>query len=108
MLNDEHVLTLAEAPKLLPGRPHASSLWRWCRKGIKARNGTIIRLEHRRLGGRVLTSAEALDRFGAALAEADVSYFDEAPGPRPSATRAPRQRERDMAQAEAELAEAGL
>ena len=68
MLADETLLTLAEAAAKLPRRNgrkiHASSVWRWARKGVSG-----VRLEARRLGGCFFTSVEALDRFSAQLAE---------------------------------------
>jgi hypothetical protein len=69
MLENETVLTLADAaaklPKMHGKRPHIATLWRWITYGIRG-----VRLESRRLGGRFVTSIEALDRFGKALAEA--------------------------------------
>lgn len=71
MLSDEIVITLAEAAALLPRRRgkrvHASTLWRWARRGIAG-----VRLEHRRLGGQIVTSLEAIDRFGDALAQREL------------------------------------
>ncbi|MCO6436785.1 MAG: DUF1580 domain-containing protein [Phycisphaerae bacterium] len=68
-------LTLAEASKDVPGHPHVSCVWRWCRKGVKTRGGQTIRLEHCRLGGRIFTTAAWLADFGQRLAEADAEYF---------------------------------
>ena len=70
MLLDENLITLAEAAEHLPRingrRIHVSSLHRWRVNGIRG-----IRLETRRLGRRVVTSVEALERFSRALAELD-------------------------------------
>jgi hypothetical protein len=68
----ETTLSLAEAAKLVPparsgNRRHLSTLLRWITKGAKAPDGSIIRLEARRLGGRWLTSREALQRFSDSL-----------------------------------------
>ena len=67
MLN-ETVVTFPEAAKRLPTingkNVHASSVWRWARKGVRG-----VYLESRRLGGRYLTSLEALERFTEKLAE---------------------------------------
>ena len=68
-----HLLTLAAAAKLLPDPPHPSALWRWARRGLRARDGSLIRLEHFRIGGRIYTTEAALEAFGRALAEADVA-----------------------------------
>ncbi len=69
-------LTLSQAAQLLPGRPSACAVWRWGRKGIKARGGERVKLQHIRLGGRVYTRSDWLEEFGKRLAEADVAHFD--------------------------------
>lgn len=84
MLKGEQMLNLKDAADLVPSRPHFSALWRWCRRGVLARNGRRVYLEHRRYGSRLFTTAEALDRFGAELAEADTHAAD---GTRASPTR---------------------
>jgi hypothetical protein len=52
-----------------------STLWRWMRRGCKARNGQTIRLEHRRVGGTLTTTRADLERFFCALAAADLESF---------------------------------
>lgn len=68
MLTSETIVSFAEAAARLPRingkKIHASSLWRWARNGIRG-----VRLETRHLGGRVVTSMEALERFSKELAE---------------------------------------
>jgi hypothetical protein len=71
MLSSEHRVTLCEAAKRTPGRPDASTLWRWCRKGHRG-----VRLEYLRFGRRIFTSIEALDRFAAAVAAMDAPIKD--------------------------------
>ena len=72
MLSSEKIVSFTEASKLLPvingRRIHPSALWRWARKGVKG-----VRLETRRLGGRFVTSMEAIERFSKALAEVDAA-----------------------------------
>lgn len=103
MLTDETVLTFTEAAKLLPKlngkRPHASSVWRWARKGVQG-----VRLETRRIGGRFVTSVEALERFTQALADIDLPDTP-APPPKP---RTPRARARAVEKAEGECTAAGI
>ena len=69
-VENETLLTLTEATKVLPkvnGRkPAVSTLWRWCRRGLRG-----VRLEYLRIGRNIVTSPQALHRFFAALAEAD-------------------------------------
>ncbi|MFG0331700.1 MAG: DUF1580 domain-containing protein [Phycisphaerales bacterium] len=69
-------ISLAQAARLCPNRPSPSTIWRWARRGLKARNGRRIRLHHIRCGGRVYTTSEALDEFFQALAAADCDHFD--------------------------------
>lgn len=58
----EDVLTLQDARKELAQvtgrRPDKTTLYRWCLKGVR---GT--KLEHIRLGDRILTSRQAITRF---------------------------------------------
>ncbi len=110
MLSQETVLSLSEAARLLPTRPHGSTLWRWARKGVKSRAGRRIRLEHIRIGHRVFTSIEALDRFVSAVADADVEHFElqTERSPVKLDRRSLAQKQRDMAEAEAELATEGI
>jgi len=67
-INQETLYTLTEATKHLPtlnGRKvSANAMWRWCAKGIQG-----VHLDHVRLGGRICTSVEALNRFANTLAE---------------------------------------
>ena len=66
MTEGERMMTLGDAAKLLCPQPSVSTLWRWCRRGVRG-----VRLEYRRLGRRIVTSAQAIERFGSALAEKD-------------------------------------
>jgi hypothetical protein len=70
------LVSLSTAAKYCPGRPNASTLWRWARKGIKARSGARIRLEHRRVGGKIFVTIDSLNRFFENVAGADVEYFE--------------------------------
>lgn len=65
-------LTLAQATHLFADPPYPSTVWRWCRKGLRARNGELVRLAHVRIGRKIYTTVEAIAEFGRALAEADV------------------------------------
>jgi hypothetical protein len=91
----EKLLSFPQATIFLQSHPHICTLHRWRLRGI-----TGIRLETVRIGGRRFTSREALERFNAAVtAAADGT---------PAQTRTPRRRQRDIARAEKELAEAGI
>jgi hypothetical protein len=71
-LSTEATLTLADAAKLLPsvrmGRPVSyQCVLRWVKEGSRRSDGRIVKLEAVRLGGRLITSKEALQRFAEAL-----------------------------------------
>ena len=72
-LGRERPISFNEASKFLPNdyRPHASTWWRWWRVGLK--NGKQrIHLETVVLGNRRFTTAEAVQRFAAALRESTM------------------------------------
>ena len=112
----EELFTLTQATKVMPRvggrRPAVSTLWRWCRKGIKG-----VHLEYLRVGRNIVTSREALLRFFAALADADeqldevrfadpvIRHNQRSPSKR---RRSSTERQRAIEQAERELAEAGI
>lgn len=105
MLTNESILTLSEAAAKLPPsggrRVNVSTLWRWAFKGVSG-----VKLEVLRLGGRTVTSLEALERFGRALAEVPPrsrrTYSKNHSG------RTPGQRERALADAAKTLERAGI
>jgi hypothetical protein len=92
----ENYITLTEAAKIAPGRPSTNCIWRWCRRGVKSRNGERVRLQHVRIGGMIYTTPAWLEQFGHTLADADAKYFDlcEAAADAAAATEAPRRRRR--------------
>jgi hypothetical protein len=71
-LSNESTLSLTQAAELLPpgrggARPTLGCVLRWILKGAKGPAGEFVRLEAVRLGGRWLTSREALQRFAERL-----------------------------------------
>jgi len=97
-LTEEQVVTLSAATKFLPMRrggkkAHPSTLFRWASHGCRG-----VRLEIVQVGGSKCTSREAIQRFCDRL-----THGGSAPS---SAT--PRQRQRRIEQANAELAKAGI
>lgn len=67
-LRNETVISLSQAARMLPparrGRPVTiSCVLRWLLNGVKLPSGGVVRLEAIRVGGRWLTSVEALERF---------------------------------------------
>ncbi len=109
-------LTLSEVARSAPGKPTTNCIWRWCRKGVKARTGQRVHLDHVRVGGKVLVPRDAPDRFFKALANADAAHFsrDSAQPSRPPRPdrrtvrgRTALQRQRAIQRAEKRLASAG-
>ena len=110
----EELFTLTEATKIMPRvngrRPAVSTLWRWCRKGLRG-----VRLEYLRIGRNIVTSRQALLRFFANLADAD-SNADESASAVPLAAKNRRflskgkslARRKSIERAEAILEEAGI
>lgn len=84
----DEVLSLSEAAAAVPalkGRKklHPSTLWRWCRRGVKTRAGHRVRLRHARYGGIIGVTRADLSAFFNEVAEADLEHFDDALPPTP-------------------------
>ena len=97
-IETERMVPLAQSPKHIPGRPNASTPYRWATVGV--RGG--IRLETVVVGGKRFTSIEAIQRF--IRATTANSPGASAPVPRPTS----RQREAAIRKAERELRAAGV
>jgi hypothetical protein len=102
----ETMLSLAQAARRFPaGRKGApvslSCVLRWILQGAKAPDGTVVRLEGVRVGGRWLTSVEALARFAERLTPRREGVGEPAP-------RTPTQRRRAAERAERELERLGI
>ena len=112
MHDRQKYITLKQAAEIAPGQPSGNCLWRWCRKGVVARNGQTVRLQHIRIGGKLFTTAAWVDEFGRLLAEADANYFklDTSPAvPLPAAhARSDKQRQAAVERANRELKEMGV
>ncbi len=105
--NVEQLLSLTDAAKRVPriGRRkvHTSTIYRWCRRGIRG-----VHLEYVRVGHRMATSSEALTRFFNRLAEADKQIRPENPARSPRVSPTTAERARQITEAERKLDEAGL
>jgi hypothetical protein len=106
-LKSETTIALAGAARLLPparlDRPvTVSCVLRWILDGVRLPSGEVIRLQAIRVGGRWLTSVEALQRF----AEQQTPKLDAAESPPRPRTAA--QRERADKRAAAELDRMGI
>ena len=92
-LKFEKLITLAEASRLLPGRPSVPTIWRWRNKGVRGR-----KLESVIVGGKCYTSVEAIQRFAQQQGETNSQPI----------LRTPAARERAISRAERELSDAGI
>src|SRR5215469_14871023 len=102
----EKALRLNEIAKLAgtgrTGGPTSTvTVCRWILKGLRDPSGLVVKLEAIRVGGHLVSSAEAFQRFCESL----TPRFGDEPAPAP---RTPGKRERAVARAKAELAEAGI
>lgn len=64
----EDLLSLAQATRQLPTRPNVSTVWRWAKRGV---GGT--KLETIKIGGKQLTSLQAINRFLVATNRQDAT-----------------------------------
>ena len=108
MIENEQKISLTEAVKHWPGRPHVSAIWRACRRGIRAANGKRVYLDHARWGAKIFTSREAIERFGRQLAEFDAEHFRTKPSTQKVPRRRYRNRTKAIAAAKARVARNGI
>jgi hypothetical protein len=54
----QNALSINEIAKLVPGRPHTATIWRWITRGVKGRKLASITV-----GGRRLVTLAALEEF---------------------------------------------
>jgi hypothetical protein len=66
---------MCRAAKLFPGDPSYACIWRWCRRGCKARNGERVYLRSVRVGGKLYTTKQWAEQFLADLAAKDCERF---------------------------------
>ncbi len=108
----ETVLSFSQAARRLPpfrgSRPVASAtIWRWVSEGVRLPDGTRLKLEAVRLGGRWVTSLEALGRFSDKQTQAQSTQIPLS-GHEPESLRTPAQREKASQRASAELEALGM
>ena len=68
-MQDEYYLTLAEAARHLPNKPHPSTVYRWYAKGIRC-GDTQVYLDARPFGKKLYVTLKAVYEFTANVAEA--------------------------------------
>lgn len=85
-------------------RANPSTVWRWCRKGIRG-----VRLQYARLGRKIVTSRQAIARFATELAALDETVPDSQPQKlHPGADRTPDARSAAAEAADRRLSAAGI
>jgi hypothetical protein len=107
-IKTEPLIPIATVTHIVPparsGREtHLSTILRWILRGTKAPDGTVVRLEAVRLGGRWMTSREALQRFAERLTPRLAGDTEETSTPR-----SPSARRRAHARATKELEQHGI
>ncbi len=91
----EKAIPISKAPKHVPGRPHAATIWRWHQRGVRG-----VKLETFVAGGRRFTTEEAIERFiHRTTAAQDGTPVESVPC---------RKRQAAIEKAEAELEAAGI
>ncbi len=78
LIDRTDLLSLSEAARRLPGRPHRCTLWRWHRHGIETPAGRV-RLHIIRLGRKVLVAPEDIATFSRSLTTAAARTFEPRP-----------------------------
>ena len=57
MLNTNYI-SMAKAAQLIPGRPNASTVWRWANQGVRG-----VKLRSVRSGNKILTTPQWVEEF---------------------------------------------
>jgi len=91
-MESDDLLTLSEAARTVPRPVSPSTIFRWHRSGIRARNGERVRLEAMRYGGRLFVARGELENFARRLARADAAADDAEDDQRARATARPASR----------------
>ena len=74
-MNSKESISLADAARLIPNRSSPNTVWRWCRRGLKLRNGERIRLSYTQVGGRIFTTPADVVEFLERVTVADAEFF---------------------------------
>lgn len=90
-LSSETVIPLRDGAKHCPGRPHISTFYRWMQRSQNP-------LETIKVGGRIYTSVEAIQRFAERCSNPGVA----------TNVRTSKQRQREIQHATTELTKVGI
>jgi len=70
-------ISLAEAAELLPTRPAACTVWRWCTKGLYVRRtGQVVRLRCVFIGRKMFTTPDSVEEFIHRLTAARMGRYE--------------------------------
>jgi hypothetical protein len=110
-ITTEQAIGLHEASRLYPsfrnGRPtHISTPLRHITRGVRLSNGQVVRLEGARLGGRWITTIEAVERFMQRLTAGAVGSAHDSQASTTTVTT--RRRRQELDRVDRELSEAGF
>ena len=94
-IQNETLMTVREISESLPTHPHIGTIWRWYARGLHG-----IRLDTVMIGGRRMSSREAMQRF----TEQTTAHRDGTPTPSQTA----KQKQRSLDDADKTLREAGI
>jgi Protein of unknown function (DUF1580) len=83
---------------------HFTSVYRLMNRGVKAPDGQRVYLEHLRVGGKLITSLEAIERFVAATNGVDLDGAELIEALPASS----KQRAKELAEIDRQLAAAGI
>ena len=104
-ISTEQLIALKDVAKRIPGRggrpTNFATIWRWIMKGSIAPGGNRVRLRAARIGGKWVTSIEAVQEFLQAL----TPRFGEEP---PNLVRSATKRKTADERASKQLEEAGI
>lgn len=109
---EQELISLKQAAATYPADVSYSSLLRWYRTGLPCPNGERLYLEGRRIGEKIFTTRQWLDRFIEERTRYDVAERDERMEPplpiRPRRRRTTKERERAVERSIAYLEQHGI
>jgi hypothetical protein len=65
----ERRVGMAEAGRFVGPKTHATTVTRWCLRGVRLPDGRVLKLEHFRCVGKIYTTTDAITRFLTAQTE---------------------------------------
>lgn len=69
--SSDDALTIKQIPALVPSRPAVTTIYRWIERGIRAQDGTAIKLRSFKSAGRRMVLRTDLEEFLSRCRDAD-------------------------------------